>query len=377
MPRQSWSRTVPRVSVILPVYNGAAFVAEAVDSVLAQTLTDWELIVVDDGSTDQTPAILARYTDPRITVAHQANQGAAAARNAALERATGCYVGFLDADDLYLPDGLQLLTRFLERHAEYDVVFSDGTIFDADGKPLQTLSELRPRIYTGDILEPLVLSADVITFPVCTLTRRSAIEANAIRFDPALRTSEDWDFWIQLAGHVHFGYLDARTCWYRVHAGNITSSIGASVRRSDLVRNRRKISLEPWFGYLSLPTREAFFHNLLVGLLPGQRESQEEFCASQAFLDLPARSRGRLLRLAATDCLQRGDEPGVAASLLQRSLAVWQGDRKAALLLAVLERAPGLARAMVGAWSRLRKAGAVLRSGGRRPTGRVPTELKL
>ena len=211
------------VSVIMPVYNGVLFVGEAIGSVLTQTLTDWELIVVDDGSTDATPQVLSEFTDPRISVIRQKNGGEGAARNTGLDAATGQYIAFLDADDLHLPNGLADMISYLESHRQFDVVYSDGVMCDQDKKPLICLSEIRPGMYEGNILEHLVLS-NIITAPDCTAVRRSAIEALDLRFDPLLKYGVDWDFWTRLARFSQFGYMPVLTCTYRVHGSNMTSA---------------------------------------------------------------------------------------------------------------------------------------------------------
>jgi glycosyltransferase involved in cell wall biosynthesis len=95
--------TAPLVSIMMPAYNAEAFIAQAIESVLAQTMTDWELIIVDDGSTDGTPAVTDRYQDPGIRVLRQPNGGESIARNTALQHMRGSLVAFLDADDVFLP----------------------------------------------------------------------------------------------------------------------------------------------------------------------------------------------------------------------------------------------------------------------------------
>ena len=132
----------------------------------------------------------------------QANQGEATPRNTGLAYATGKYVAFLDADDLYLSNALADMVAYLEAHPEFDVVLCDGYLCDQNQCILSRLSEHRSSICTGDILEPLVLTADVITVPVCTMTRRAAIEQYHVTFDKNLVIGPDWDFWIQLARYA-------------------------------------------------------------------------------------------------------------------------------------------------------------------------------
>ncbi len=249
----------PKITVITPVYNGELFIEGAIASLLAQSLHDWELIIVDDGSSDSTPQILEKFEDKRIKVIRQKNSGEAKARNIGLNHATGEYVSFLDADDLYFPNAIEDLSSFLDLHPEYDVVYSEGQICDDQDRPLMRLSEIRSGIYTGDILEKLVLSSSVITVPVCTMTRRIKILEHSIKFDPNLIIGPDWDFWIQLAVHVKFGYLDKLTCKYRVHNSNITRRVNVKKRKHDQVFGRLKVMNSDWFEKLSLVTREFFF----------------------------------------------------------------------------------------------------------------------
>src|SRR5829696_2546414 len=266
----------PKVTVITPVYNGELYIQEAVDGLLAQSLQDWELVVVDDGSSDSTPQILANFTDQRIRIIRQQNAGEACARNVGLDHATGEYVAFLDADDFYFPNALEDLASFLDTNPQYDVVFSDGQICDEHDHPLMTLSEVRPGIYTGKILDKVVISSSVVTVPVCTMTRRSKIKEHSVRFDPNLVIGPDWDFWIQLAVHVNFGYLDKSTCKYRIHTNNISRTTASEKRKKDQIRRRVKIMNAEWFGKLSFDTRELFFLDLLTSTFTGDSANQEQ-----------------------------------------------------------------------------------------------------
>jgi len=126
----------PIVSVVLPVHNGAQYVAMAIESILAQTLREFELIIVDDGSTDDTPSILGRYTDPRIRRFAQANRGLAATLNAAIDLARGRYLARQDADDVSFPERLARQLAFLEEHADVDLLGTRAVIFRNQGEPV-------------------------------------------------------------------------------------------------------------------------------------------------------------------------------------------------------------------------------------------------
>ena len=235
------------VSVIMPVYNAEAFVAEAIDSVLAQTYPRWELIVIDDGSTDASPEVLNRYTDPRIVTIRQQNKGEGGARNTGLDRARGEYIGFLDADDVFLPTALTNLVGYLRQHDEVDVAIADGYYCDEVLRPLRRLSECRPRIYEGMILEPLLLSPLVVSVPVCMMARKSSIDASQVRFDETLRYGVDWDFWIQLARQARYGSLPELTGLYRLHPKSMTRSATQSALYEKLVPGRLKAMNAAWF----------------------------------------------------------------------------------------------------------------------------------
>ena len=367
---------MPKISVIMPVYNGERFIVDAIDSLLSQTQQDWELIVVDDGSSDNTPSLLQRYTEPRISVVRQQNQGEAEARNAGLARATGEYVAFLDADDLYLLNALNDLGQYLDEYPDVDSVYSDGYFCDEQGQVLMRLSEHRIGFYTGMILDQIVMSASIITFPVCTMTRRATIEQFGIRFDPTLIIGTDWDFWIHLARYARFGYLDRITCKYRVHETNITRTTVLDRRRHDLVRGRLKVLNSDWFQQLSLLTRQDFFYNLLAGLLADDTAQQMEIFQSIAFRTLPNQNQSRLLRLTATNYLLRNSEPAFAQTCLRQALAACPDDKKSRFLLAISSKNTRLGTRFVRAWNSAQRTLLTLRSIGRRKPKPVPAMLR-
>ena len=123
------------VSIIMPAYNSARFIRESIGSVLAQTYTDWELLIVDDGSTDNTAEIIASFQDERIhMMRNELNLGAALSRNKALREAKGKYIAFLDADDLWLPEKLEKQLAFMQQNG-YAFTFTDYRIINEDGTP--------------------------------------------------------------------------------------------------------------------------------------------------------------------------------------------------------------------------------------------------
>jgi len=359
----------------MPVYNGEAYIGEAINSLIDQDYPFWELIVVDDGSTDSTPEILDRYSDHRIIRIRQENAGEARARNVGLEHARGQYIAFLDADDLYLPNALADLSNFLERHPDYDVAYADGLVFDENGNTISHLSDHRPGVYTGNILEPLVLIPGVITVPVCTMTRRSIIHQHGIRFDEKLVIGPDWDFWISLARVGKFGYLDQLTCKYRVHFTNITRTSGRKKRTDDLLYGRMKILNSDWFAELSLKTRRQFFFNILIDLLADQPVKQKLILNSRQFRDLPLSNQAELWRHVGVDYLLKQPNADFVVNCLNEALRLNPNDRKTQFLLNMCQLNISLLLNLVHLWRVVCRTSNNLRSLGRSRPKPVPTGL--
>ena len=342
---------MPKISVIMPVYNGELFVQQAIESLLAQSFQGWELIIVDDGSQDRTPGILEQYTDQRIKVIRQANRGEAGARNTGMRQMTGEYMAFLDADDTYLPGALHDLSSFLDANPQFDAVFSDGYICDHEDRQLMRLTDVRPGIYTGNILDPLVMSPSVITVPVCTMTRVSKLREYDLYFDEENNLiGTDWDFWIRLAVHAEFGYLDKLTCKYRIHTTNITRTTGSGKRKQDRIYKRMKIMNAEWFGRLSPATRELFFLDLLTVTLSGDSVSQGQILQSPKFAGMAASKRADLWRMVGIDVLKNGGDPAEVRSYLEESLKLNPSDRKTRILISTLRVGRPVALAFVTAW---------------------------
>ena len=207
----------PKVSVIIPAYNAEKFVKEAVDSALAQTYPDCEVIVVNDGSTDGTENVLRPYIDARkIVYISQINKGLAGARNAGIRAARGEYIALLDSDDLFLPEKIARQLRALQEHSEYGVCYCDLLHFSDSRAPRQFYHH-RYTYPSGDVFAPL-LHKQFIN-PLAVFARRDVFEKYGY-FDESLRRSEDWDLWLRLAhAGVKFFYLDEVLAHYRVHAG--------------------------------------------------------------------------------------------------------------------------------------------------------------
>jgi glycosyltransferase involved in cell wall biosynthesis len=206
----------PQVSVVLPVRNGERFLAEAVASVLAQTLTDFELIVVDDGSTDASGAIVEGIADPRVTVLRQAPRGLVAALTTGLAHASAEYVARMDADDVSEPPRLERQLDLLEKRPDVGMVATWVTVVDEDGRELRR--EVLPPAHE-DLVRRLLLRNPFQHGSV--VLRRTALEA-AGGYRTDYGANEDYDLWRRLAQRWKLACLPETLYRYRVHPGAVT-----------------------------------------------------------------------------------------------------------------------------------------------------------
>lgn len=213
---------VETVSIIIPAYNHARYIRQAVLSALNQSYADVEALVIDDGSTDNTKDVVDPLgTDPRLTYIRQENQGLPSARNRGILAGHGKYVNFLDADDYLHPDKIAHQVNFLEDNPEYDLIYCDIWRVGDDGEPLDdySIGGTRQQL-TGDLFVPLMLGG---YFPPHTvLLRRSALDRVGY-FDLDLNGCADYDLWLRLAGHgCRAYYLDEKLAYYRIHPDSMS-----------------------------------------------------------------------------------------------------------------------------------------------------------
>jgi glycosyltransferase involved in cell wall biosynthesis len=217
---------MPLVSVIIPCFNQGAFVETAVRSVLAQTHADVEAVVVNDGSTDNTGAVVrALMDDPRVKLVEQANAGLPAARNRGILESRGEFLSFLDADDWFEPEKIETQVTLLEDAPDIGFVYCDIAIVDAAGQPGATFSVGGSRkTLNGDIFDSLVLGGYFP--PHAVLVRRSVLDQVGI-FDEALGGHADYDLWLRAsAAGVRALYQDRKLANYRMHGANMSLAWG-------------------------------------------------------------------------------------------------------------------------------------------------------
>jgi glycosyltransferase involved in cell wall biosynthesis len=232
---------VPKVSVIIPTYNSAHYVTAAVNSVLAQTYRDLEILVIDDGSTDGTEAIMRRY-DPPVCYRKQTNGGVASARNHGIAASRGRYIAFLDADDIWYPHKLERqLAELANRGRSHRACYTAFSVVSEDLQPLGIYRSLPP----APGVKALLTRGNLVGTPSTVLAERSLFQSNE-GFDPMLSQCADWDMWVRLARLTDFLYIDEPLVYYRQHEGNMSRNV--SLLEKDSLR-----VLEKGFASAELP----------------------------------------------------------------------------------------------------------------------------
>jgi len=208
-----------RASVIIRTYNRARLIPETVQSVLAQTFQDFEIVIVDDGSTDDTETVLRQFNDERIRYVYQTNQGLSAALNTGLRVSNAEYIAILDSDDLWLPEMLQTAVNTLDSKPDAGLFYAKASTIDANGKPLTQILGA-PEKFPGETFKS-ILYGDCVA-PGTVVLPRICFDRVGL-FDETLRGNEDWDMWVRIARHYPFAYADRTLARYRYHKANYTS----------------------------------------------------------------------------------------------------------------------------------------------------------
>lgn len=275
----------PFVSVVIPAYNVSATISETLDSALAQTFADIEVIVVDDGSTDETPAIVRARRDPRLRLVSQANRGLAGARNTGIFEARGQLVALLDGDDLWRRDKIEAHVRHMEGRPDLGLSFSASAMIDGKGAELGLVQR---GALTG--IDPAtIIRRNPVGNGSAPVLRRAALDAIAHRPDPAdrphwfdesFRQSEDIECWLRLALTTSWRIegLAAPLTRYRINPGGLSADAGRQ--------------LESWERMIAKTA--GYAPDFVARHAPAARAYQLRYLARRA---VSARDGGEALRL--------------------------------------------------------------------------------
>lgn len=225
--------STPKISVVMPVYNVESYIAEAVESVLVQSLPDFELILVDDGGSDGSMTIARRYDDPRIRIISQPNRGLPGARNTGIAAARAPFIALLDSDDRYHPEKLMLHYVHLRASRDIGVSYAGSDMIDEYGDKLAV--SMMPKL--TNVSAPDILKRNPVGNGSAAVLRKSAIDRAAFAhpdqpdrmcwFDESFRQSEDIEFWVRLAAahNVQFEGIEGQLTDYRIVSGALSANI--------------------------------------------------------------------------------------------------------------------------------------------------------
>jgi len=326
---------VAAISIVTPAWNAAAYIGETIASVRSQTFEDWEWLIVDDGSTDDTAAVVRAHAaiDPRITLLQQPNAGPSAARNRAMRHAVGRWFAFLDSDDVWQPHFLEAQLGVFQAHPDTDLVtataFNRGGPFD--GHPT------RPFVTGQPVLTREAMILDETSVFIMTVFRREVFETIG-GFDESQWTSEDYDFWLRAAQAGFVFRLNPQPLgWYRIRGESLSRQrarmIEGLVTSYRKARTRTRIGSREFYAINRQLTRfesELLLEEAKVALERGQFET------AAARLEL-LRSRGGGWLVGITAWLARYLPP---AAMLAYRLRSWR-PRTLATLRAHSHARPG------------------------------------
>jgi len=211
---------MPTISVIIPVYNGEKTIKQTVESVLNQTFKDFELLIINDGSQDATLEIIQAINDERIQVFSYQNSGVSASRNRALTKAKGEFISFIDADDLWTPNKLELQFKALQDNPQAAVAYSWSDWIDESGQFLRSGGHIT---VNGKAYEKLLLR-DFIESGSNPLIRKQALDEVGC-FEQSVTPAEDWDMWLRLAARYEFVTVEVPQILYRISPNSASFNI--------------------------------------------------------------------------------------------------------------------------------------------------------
>jgi glycosyltransferase involved in cell wall biosynthesis len=341
----------PKVSVVMPVFNGAAYLSAAIDSILAQTLQELELIVIDDGSTDDSAAIACGYADPRVRFLQNPNNlGLPLTRNLGIDAARGNYIAFLDSDDIALPERLQLQVEFLDTNPDIAAVGASAQPINAEGKVIGSVWRC-----PGDA----AYCKAMLLFRAYMITSTFIVRAPVLRhnrFDPSIALAEDFNLYNRLCNQHRLLNLPQALIKFRIHPNSITATRRQAMREAIGGINRRQLAalgvaasdqelrLHRHIEWLDMAPSAGLLAEILAWLLRLIEHNEQRQIYDRTALRQAAASRWHAV---CDDALRKGCRPAWPAfyrSPLWRAHAMAMADHlklAARLLVPHRQRMPG------------------------------------
>lgn len=258
------------ISVLMTVYNGEKYLRQAIDSILNQTYKAFEFVIVNDGSTDQSLEIINSYDDPRIKViSYEKNCGVAHARNIGLEYCISEYVAIMDADDIALPERLEISYKFLKEHEDIDAVYGKILILNTNGELCESIYPMISDNYK--YIEAYLILNNTVTNPAA-IFRKQIVEKNCIKYDETLEIASDYKFWCDYSRHGKIVGIDHILCYYRMRNHSLYNN--APLLKQVDAERRIKIYNCAQFGFDFLDEEKEIL--IKVFGIPGEISSMEE-----------------------------------------------------------------------------------------------------
>ncbi|SFS16746.1 Glycosyl transferase family 2 [Granulicella pectinivorans] len=269
---------MPVVDIIIPAYNAAAYLSLTIESVIAQTFQDWRIVLVDDGSTDETASIAAAYSaslGDKFLLISQQNRGLPSARNAAMRASSAEFLALLDADDLWLPHRLAASLAPFQEHPEIGLTYGLITRIDAKGKLLDTFKG-NPVDAQGRIAPALYKRT--VELPCPTITFRRSCIAAVGGFDESMRASEDRDLWFRIALRYEVAVVSEVIASYRIYPGSMSADADRMLRAQ--LRFIRKHYGSPGCGFFARQSAMARAYKQRADTLKGQAKPSAAIVSS-------------------------------------------------------------------------------------------------
>ncbi|MEH1806175.1 glycosyltransferase family 2 protein [Nostoc sp.] len=260
---------MPKVSIVIPAYNSLKFLPETMESVFKQTFKDFEVLVVNDGSSDDTEHWVSQIADPRFKLITQENQGLSGARNTGIAHASGEYIAFLDADDLWEPTKLEKQVLCLEENSEIGLVYTWVALIDENGN---FTGRVFKNYAENDVWHKLI-EHNIVESGSVAMVRRQCFDTCGV-FDRNLRSFvEDWDMWLRIASRYPFKVMKEPLVYYRQHSTSASKNWEAMARSFEIVIEKAFSAAPPELQYLK--NRSYGFANLCLAWKPLQSRAQD------------------------------------------------------------------------------------------------------
>jgi glycosyltransferase involved in cell wall biosynthesis len=264
----------PKVSVIMPVFNGETFLRDAIDSILNQTFQDFELVIINDGSTDSSANIIRSYTDPRLVfINNEINTGLPRVRNQGLYASRGEYIAWLDCDDVSVPERLDIQEKFLDKHSQIGVCGAWVKMVDGDKELIARYPADPEYIRASLLFNNFVVNSTVMMRAACT-------REVGLRFDLSHHLSQDYGLWVRIPKPWQITNLPKVLTIYRIHTSQVTA-----LHKQKQIDIAWEIQKEQLAGLGIFPTeKERLIHLNLSGLVHHTLENLDQIFESRDYL---------------------------------------------------------------------------------------------